>query len=57
MVEADVYDGTGLLHVVFFNQPFREKQLAEGRRRRSSGRSSLFRGKRQMTNPIVDVPR
>jgi ATP-dependent DNA helicase RecG len=55
MVEADVYDGTGLLHVVFFNQPFREKQLAEGTEASFFGKVELFRGKRQMTNPIVDV--
>jgi ATP-dependent DNA helicase RecG len=55
MVEADVYDGTGLLHVVFFNQPFREKQLAEGTEASFFGKVDLYRGKRQMTNPVVDV--
>ena len=30
MVEAKVGDGSGTLHVVFFNQPWREKQLREG---------------------------
>ena len=55
MVEADVYDGTGLLHVVFFNQPFREKQLTEGTEASFFGKVDLYRGKRQMTNPVVDV--
>ena len=55
MVEADVYDGTGLLHIVFFNQPFREKQLTEGTEASFFGKVDLFRGKRQMTNPVVDV--
>ena len=30
IVEAEVFDGTSLLHVMFFNQPWREKQLAVG---------------------------
>ena len=55
MVEADVYDGTGLLHVVFFNQPYRERQLEEGTEASFFGKVELFRGKRQMTNPVVDV--
>ena len=30
IVEAVVYDGTDLLNVVFFNQPWRAKQMPEG---------------------------
>ena len=30
MVEVVVEDGSGLLNLVFFNQPWREKQLAPG---------------------------
>ena len=55
MVEADVYDGTGLLRVVFFNQPYRAGQLPEGTEASFFGRVEMFRGRRQMTNPVVDV--
>ncbi len=40
MVDIDVYDGTGLLHVVFFNQPYRGSSCKRGPKRRSSGRWS-----------------
>ena len=56
IVEAVVGDGTGPLHVVFFNQPWRERQLAAGHSRSPcSARSTLYRGKLQMTNPVVDL--
>jgi len=31
LVEVDVFDGTSYLKCTFFNQPWRAKQLAEGR--------------------------
>lgn len=55
MVEAIVYDGTGLLNVVFFNQPWRERQLREGTEVALYGRVERYRGARQLTNPVVDV--
>jgi ATP-dependent DNA helicase RecG len=55
MVEATVYDGTGLLEVVFFNQPWREKQLRVGTQVSLFGKVDRYRGKRQLTNPVVDV--
>jgi ATP-dependent DNA helicase RecG len=55
IVEAVVYDGTDLLNIVFFNQPWRERQLAEGTEAAFFGKLELYRGKRQMTNPVVDV--
>ena len=30
MVDVDVFDGSSYLHVVFFNQPWRAKQLTVG---------------------------
>ena len=40
----------------FFNQAWRERQLPRrAPRSRSSARSTCYRGKRQMTNPVVDV--
>jgi ATP-dependent DNA helicase RecG len=55
IVQATVYDGTGLLEIVFFNQPWREKQLRVGTQVSLFGRVELYRGKRQLTNPVVDV--
>ena len=55
MVEAQVGDGTGRLHVVFFNQPWRERQLREGVQIMLFGKVDAYRGGLQMTNPIVDL--
>ncbi len=55
MVEAVVDDGSGLLNLVFFNQPWREKQLAPGTEIALYGKLDVYRGKRQLTNPVVDV--
>jgi len=55
MVEAKVGDGSGTLHVVFFNQPWREKQLREGVQIALFGKAEVYRGGLQMTNPIVDL--
>ena len=55
MVEARVGDGSGGLHVVFFNQPWREKQLREGLQVALFGKAEVYRGGLQMTNPIVDL--
>ena len=55
MVDVVVYDGTDLLNIVFFNQPWRERQLAEGTEAAFFGKLEQYRGKRQMTNPVVDV--
>ena len=56
IVEAVVGDGTGRMHVVFFNQPWRERQLTPELQRRP-----VRQGRRctaaalQMTNPVVDL--
>jgi ATP-dependent DNA helicase RecG len=55
LVEAVVYDGTSLLNITFFNQAWREKQLAVGTEAAFFGKLDVYRGKRQMTNPVVDV--
>ncbi len=55
IVDAVVYDGTSRLNIVFFNQPWREKQLAEGTQAAFFGKLDHYRGKRQLTNPVVDV--
>jgi len=55
IVEAVVHDGTSMLNVVFFNQAWRERQLPEGTEVALFGKLEVYRGKRQMTNPVVDV--
>ncbi len=55
MVEAQVGDGSGRLHVVFFNQPWRERQLRKGVQIMLFGKADDYRGGLQMTNPIVDL--
>jgi ATP-dependent DNA helicase RecG len=55
VVDAVVHDGTSLLNIVFFNQGWREKQLPVGTEVALFGKLDVYRGKRQMTNPVVDV--
>ncbi len=55
LVEVDVHDGASSLRVVFFNQPWRERQLQPGTEAALFGRIETYRGRRQMTNPAVDV--
>jgi ATP-dependent DNA helicase RecG len=55
MVIAEVFDATGRLSVTFFNQPWREKQLRAGVQAVLFGKLDVFRGKAQMTNPVVDL--
>jgi ATP-dependent DNA helicase RecG len=55
MVSATVGDGSGRLSVVFFNQPWRERQLRPGMEVALFGKADVYRGGLQMTNPIVDL--
>src|SRR4051812_27198808 len=55
LVEAVVHDGTSMLSITFFNQAWREKQLSVGTEASFFGKLEVYRGKRQMTNPVVDV--
>jgi len=55
IVDAAVYDGTSLLNIVFFNQAWRERQLAVGTEAAFFGKVESYQGKRQLTNPVVDV--
>ncbi len=55
MVTVQVGDGSGRMEVVFFNQPWREKQLREGLEIALFGKADTYRGGLQMTNPIVDL--
>ncbi|HLJ07606.1 MAG TPA: ATP-dependent DNA helicase RecG [Acidimicrobiia bacterium] len=55
LVETIVYDGTSYLYVTFFNQPWRAQQLSVGTEAAFFGKLEHYRGKHQMTNPVVDV--
>ncbi len=54
MVQIVVADATGSLTIVFFNQPWRAR-LAVGSEVVVFGRTEIYRGGRQMTNPVVDL--
>ena len=54
-VELEVFDGSGYLRCVFFNQPWRARQLPKGTEAAFFGKVTLYRGRRQMTNPLVDL--
>ncbi|WP_419841799.1 ATP-dependent DNA helicase RecG [Candidatus Poriferisodalis sp.] len=55
LVRVDIGDATGVMSVVFFNQAWRERQLCEGRWVTVFGKVEHYRGRKQMTNPVVDV--
>ncbi|HEX6237691.1 MAG TPA: ATP-dependent DNA helicase RecG [Acidimicrobiales bacterium] len=55
LVTADVSDGSGTLRVQFFNQPWRERQLRPGTEAVFFGKLDVYRGQRQLTNPVVDL--
>ena len=55
IVEVTVSDEGGSFRVVFFNQGWRERQLPVGVQALFFGKVTDYKGKRQMTNPVVDV--
>jgi ATP-dependent DNA helicase RecG len=55
MVTAEVGDGSGRLSIVFFNQPWRERQLRPDMTVALFGKADTYRGSLQMTNPVVDL--
>ncbi len=55
IVEVDVADESGRVRLTFFNQPWRAKQLQEGAQVAVFGKLDSFRGKLQITNPVVDL--
>lgn len=55
IVEARLTDGTASFKAVWFNQPYRERQLEVGTEIAVSGKLERFRGNLQMTNPAVDL--
>lgn len=55
IVEATVHDGEGLVHAVWFNQAFRERQLPLGAEVALSGKVERYRGRLQMQSPDADI--
>ena len=55
LVEVDLFDGSSYLRATFFNQPWRGRQLAEGTQAVIFGKVDRYRGRLQMTNPVVDL--
>jgi ATP-dependent DNA helicase RecG len=55
LVTADVTDGSGHLRISFFNQAWRERQLPPGTQAILFGKVDSYQGRRQMTNPVVDL--
>ena len=55
VVTIQVGDESGRLTAVFFNQPWRERQLKVGAQISMFGKPDLFRGVLQMSNPLVDL--
>jgi ATP-dependent DNA helicase RecG len=55
ITEARISDETATLKVVWFNQPFRAKQLPPGTEAVFAGTVESFRGSLQMSNPLVAV--
>jgi ATP-dependent DNA helicase RecG len=55
MVTVELSDDTGYLRCTFFNQPWREKQLKAGTEIVVFGKLEMFQGRKQMTNPVVDI--
>lgn len=55
MVNVNVGDGSGRMDLVFFNQPWRERQLRVGLQIALFGRADIYRGGLQMSNPVVDL--
>ena len=55
VVTIQVGDDSGRLTAVFFNQPWRERQLKLGTQISMFGKPDLFRGVLQMSNPLIDL--
>ncbi|MDQ3574273.1 MAG: ATP-dependent DNA helicase RecG [Actinomycetota bacterium] len=55
LVEVDVFDGSGYLRCTFFNQPWRARQLAVGTEAVFFAKVDMYRGRRQMSSPVVDL--
>jgi len=57
MVTVKLYDGTGTLDLVFFNQPWTASTYREGLELAVSGQAAVYRGRLQLANQEVEVLR
>ncbi len=55
LLVAAVGDDTGIVQVVWFNQPYLARHIQPGREILVSGRLTFFRGQRQVTNPEFEL--
>jgi len=55
MVTSTVTDGQSRMTLMFFNQRWRERQLQEGVEAIVFGKLESYRGRPQMTSPVVDL--
>jgi len=55
ITEAIISDNTGSIRAIWFNQPYRQKQLEKGREYYFSGNFEFRAGRYGLTNPIVRV--
>ncbi|HEU4366205.1 MAG TPA: ATP-dependent DNA helicase RecG [Candidatus Krumholzibacteria bacterium] len=55
ILTAAVGDDTGIVQVVWFNQPFLARHLKPGRELVVSGRLTFYRGQRQIVNPEFEL--
>jgi ATP-dependent DNA helicase RecG len=55
LVEIEVFDGSSYLRCTFFNQAWRARQLRAGTEAAFFGKVDVYRGRRQMVSPIVDL--
>jgi ATP-dependent DNA helicase RecG len=55
IVEAVVADESGRMKVVWFNQTYRARQMKKDTEVALSGKVEVFKGRRQMKSPAVDV--
>jgi ATP-dependent DNA helicase RecG len=55
LVTAEIGDGSGYLRVTFFNQGWRERQLPVGTEAVFFGKVDVFQGRKQLSNPVVDL--
>jgi ATP-dependent DNA helicase RecG len=57
MVTLTLYDGTGYLDLMFFNQPWAASTYKEGIEVAASGRVEMYRGRTQLANQEVEILR
>ena len=55
LVEVRISDGTGILGLTFFSQPWRLKELRPGVRGIFAGKVTDYRGARQLTHPDYEL--